>query len=76
MAGVVVAGIGVFKWMLKSHEDVCAERYAGILANQRKQDERHSENVVRIESVRIEVRDANRATDQKLDSIIRHLLDE
>jgi hypothetical protein len=66
-ATVAGLGVGVFRWMLKGHEDVCAQRYAGIISGheqlEKTSDERHRENLERM-----------KAHDTKLDQIIQHLL--
>ena len=55
-ATVAGLGVGVFRYMLKSHEDVCAERYAGLQRGHAELtkigDERHVENIDRINEVK------------------------
>lgn len=57
---MVATGIGVFRWMLKNHEDVCEQRW---LAS----DDRHEENIQRFNAI---ARTLERQ-DDKLDRLLQ-----
>ena len=79
MVGIATAlagvGVGVFRWMLKSHEDICAERYLAIEAISAQvgklSDERHEENVQRFMGINRHLERQDDKLDRLLEKVAR-----